>query len=214
MYRRAIVKPSRGYRHTLSEMRRLVDSGRRSPSVVARARELTRHLEDRDVGAEVHTVHDFVRDNVRYTNDPWGVETLTDPRDMLREVDMAGRASEDCDSHVVLEASLLESLGHPTRFQVAAMDPGRPGDPSHVYLETRVAGEWVPLDPIIKNRDAGWIAPAIAGRYGSTLGQDDDDVLEEVGEEIGKFGNALHYMIGIGLAWLGWKYVLRPLTGR
>lgn len=208
MYRNAEVRPSRGYRHTLAHMRRLVDTGRRSPSVVARARDVTRHLQDRDIGGEVHAVHDFVRDNVRYTQDPWGVETLTDPRDMLREVDQVGRASEDCDSHVVLEAAMLEALGHPTRFATAAMDPSRPGDPSHVYLETRVGGEWVPLDPIVKNQDAGWIAPALAGRYGPLEG-DDESIPEQIGESVGEFAQALKWILGIGVGWWVFKKLRR-----
>jgi len=212
MYTRAEIKPNDGYRHTLSEMRRLVDAGRRSPMVVARARDLTRNIPDRNSGAEVHAIHDFVRDNVRYTRDPWGVEALTDPADMLREVDLAGRASEDCDSHVVLEASLLEALGHPTRFTVAAMDPGRPGDPSHVYLETRVGGEWVPLDPIVKDQSAGWITPELAGRYPSTgMGA---DPVKEIGEELGKLDTAISWIIGIGVVWFAWKHVIGPILRR
>lgn len=208
MYTRATLVPSSGYRHTLHAMRRLVDAGRRTPSVVSRARDLTRHLPDHDSGAEIRAVHTFVRDRVRYTNDPWGVETLTDPRDMLREIDLAGRASEDCDSHVVLEASLLEALGHPTRFQVAALDPTRPGDPSHVYLEVRSGGTWVPLDPIVKDKPAGWIAPELAGRYGM------GGVTEEIAAETDAFLRTVRWMIGFGLAWAAWKYVVRPFLRR
>ena len=212
MYGKGEVKPSGGYRHTLREMRRLVDTGRRSPAIVSRARDLTRNLPDRDGGAEVHAIHNFVRENVRYTRDPFGVETLTDPTDMLLEIDQAGRASEDCDSHVVLEASLLEALGHPTQFATAAMDRSRPGDPSHVYLETRIAGEWVPLDPIVKNQSAGWITPELAGRYGTTVGM--GDVVDDVKEEASAFTRGLKWAVRIAVLWGAWRYVVKPIIGR
>ena len=211
MYSRGEIKQSTGYQHTLDEMRRLVDTGRRSPSVVARARDLTRQVPDRNTAQEVRAIHAFVRDNVRYTNDPWGVETLTDPTDMLREVDLAGRASEDCDAHVVLEASLLEAIGTPTRFNVASMDATRPGDPSHVWLEARVGGEWVPLDPIVKDKPAGWIAPELAGLYPTTgMG----DFTDDISEKWESFKNATDWIVGLGLFYLTWRFIIGPIVRR
>ena len=235
MYQRADVRPSRGHHQTLSVMRRLVDTGRRSPSVIARARDLTRHLEDYNSAQEIHAVHRYVRDRVRFTRDPWDVETLTDPRDMLLEIDHAGRAAEDCDSTVVLEASLLEALGHPTQFAVAAMDPTR-SDPSHVWLEVRVDGEWVPLDPIAKNHEAGWIHDGLAGRYPTTTGGGAMDGLgfsttadpsfwasgagqattpaSSVAGEFQGIKTAAKWAVFGVVGWLAWKHIVRPITRR
>jgi len=56
----------------------------------------------------------------------------------------------------VLEAALLGALGHPTRFITIGYSPQAF---SHVYLEANVRGRWIPLDPIMADKPAGWQAP-------------------------------------------------------
>jgi hypothetical protein len=56
----------------------------------------------------------------------------------------------------VLEAALLGALGHPTRFVTIGYTPRAF---SHVFLEASVRGQWIPLDPIMADKPAGWQAP-------------------------------------------------------
>ena len=68
-----------------------------------------------------------MQDNVQYVRDVRGVETLATPIKTLET--MQG----DCDDQAVLLASLLESIGHPTRF--VAMAQTALGPFVHVFTE-------------------------------------------------------------------------------
>lgn len=126
-----------GTKYTLNLMRQLVRAGKKSPVIRQLAVELTRNLKQKDWMGEVNAVHKFVRDNIRYVRDIRGVETLHTVERIL------SNGAGDCDDKSVLAASLLESLGHPTRFLAIGF---RPGNYSHVFPETRVGDRWVSVE--------------------------------------------------------------------
>ena len=49
----------------------------------------------------------------------------------------------DCDDQSVLVASLLESIGHPTRFIAIGFGPA---NYQHVFAETKVGNKWLPVE--------------------------------------------------------------------
>jgi len=63
----------------------------------------------------------------------------------------------NCDDKAALLAALLGSVGIITRFKVLGVTKDRF---SHVYLQAQVAGQWMTLDPIMRQHPAGWEAPA------------------------------------------------------
>ena len=79
---------------------------------------------------QIKALHAWVRDNVKYVKDVRGVETLATPIKTLQT------RQGDCDDQSVLLASLLESIGHPTRF--VAIGASRQGPFQHVFAETRI----------------------------------------------------------------------------
>jgi predicted transglutaminase-like cysteine proteinase len=105
----------------------------------------------KDYLAEVIAIHRWVQATIRYTRDPVGQETVQTP-EHTAFVNQAG----DCDDFSVLEAALLGALGHPTRFVTIGYTPRAF---SHVFLEANVRGQWIPLDPIMADKPAGWQAP-------------------------------------------------------
>ncbi len=107
---------------------------------------------EKDYTAETVAIHNWVRDNIRYTRDVAGQETLSHPEELAFN-SLAG----DCDDKSMLEVALLGSVGIPTRFITIGLTPYCY---SHVYLEANPAGRWIPLDPIMKGKPAGWEAPA------------------------------------------------------
>lgn len=138
-----------GTRATLNFMREFVRNAVRNPDQIVRskAEQLVRHLPERDWIGQIHALHAFVRDSIRYLRDPVGVERVATPEDTL------DIGQGDCDDKATLLAALLESIGHPSRFVALAFD----GGPfSHVLVETRVgSSSWMPLETII-NRPPGW----------------------------------------------------------
>lgn len=135
-----------GTRQTLEIMRRLVLSGKKSPMVRQAAVALTQGLVQKDTYQEIIHLHAFVRDRIRYVRDIRGVETLhTAERVLLNK-------QGDCDDKSILLASLLESLGHSTRFVAIGF---RPNQYSHVYPEVFDRGEWLTLETT-EPVDVGW----------------------------------------------------------
>lgn len=124
-------------RTTLALMVKLAKAGRKSWPVRQCAESLVRGLQQKDWKNEIAAVHQFVRDNIRYTMDIRGTETVATPEQTME------RRLGDCDDKALLAASLLESIGHPTRFVAIGK---RPGVFDHVLVETRVGDRWIPVE--------------------------------------------------------------------
>ncbi len=124
---------------TLREMRRLVNEHKTDPVVLQRAVSAVYTVPQKDELAEVDAIFRFVRDSIRYVRDIVGVETLCSPDKTLE------RRVGDCDDQATLLATMLEAVGYPTRFVVAAYR--HPRELEHVYLQVFAAGEWIDADP-------------------------------------------------------------------
>lgn len=135
-----------GIVETLKAMRGLVREGKKALPVRVTAARLTQSCGQKDYGCEVQKLHAFVRDNIRYLQDITNVETLHSAEKVLEF------GAGDCDDKCILLASLLESIGHPTKFVAIGFQPGIF---SHVYLETKIGDTWIPLETT-ENVEAGW----------------------------------------------------------
>ena len=136
-----------GTRETLVLMRQLVQRYKKDSMIRDTALSLIQGLPQRDWTGEVRALFEYVRDRIRYARDVNRVETLQTPP-VTMEVE-AG----DCDDKSTLLASLLESVGHPSRF--VAVGYKAPGAYSHVYVESKIGENWVSLDPTA-DKPFGW----------------------------------------------------------
>lgn len=138
-----------GIKQTLHVMSRLCRKYKKDPGIVELACSLVRDLPQYDKAGEIRALHAFVRDNIRYTNDIRGVETVRTPRATLE------MGTGDCDDKSLLLAALLEAIGKATRFVAVGFGDGT--GLSHVLVEVRhgKSGRWVPLETI-KPVEAGW----------------------------------------------------------
>lgn len=127
----------RGTRATLRLMAKIAREGKKSLPVRLAAQQLTQHLSQKDFPGEVEALFGFVQNHIRYVRDIVGVETLQTPDKTLQ------LKSGDCDDKAVLLASLLCAIGHPARFHAIGF---RPGQYSHVFVDTRLGGGWVSLE--------------------------------------------------------------------
>jgi hypothetical protein len=141
------IPPDReGVEETLRIMRELVRKGKSNINVRLTALGLVGPFKQKDWSSEVRELHRFVRDNIRYVKDVRDVETLHTPEKILE----IGQG--DCDDKSVLLASMLESIGHPTRFIAISLMPGKF---CHVYVETRIRNVWIALETT-EPVEAGW----------------------------------------------------------
>lgn len=126
-----------GIKFTLKEMRRLVDAGKENPVIRQAALYLVRDLRQKDYNSEIERLFNYVKNNIRYVRDIHGVELLHTPENLLKI------KQGDCDDKSVLIASLLESIGHKTRFKVIGQ---KQNSFSHVYVEVFNKGKWIALE--------------------------------------------------------------------
>lgn len=140
----------RGIRQTLDAMRRMVRHYRIDPALRQAATSIVFLTPERDELSEVEALFTWVQQNVRYVRDVLEVETLMTPDKTL-----ASRLG-DCDDQSTLLATLLESVGYPTRFVAAGYTD--PANVDHVYLQAFVRGDWIDMDPT-EPQPMGWAPP-------------------------------------------------------
>lgn len=143
-----------GVYHTLRIMRSLTRANKANIRIREKALSLTEGLDQKDWPGEIKRLHKYVRDNIRYIRDVRGVETLAIPEITMQ----IGQG--DCDDKSLLLASLLESIGHPTRFVAVGFHPGKY---SHVYVETKLGKKWVGLETT-EPVEAGWQPKGVVNR--------------------------------------------------
>lgn len=139
---------------TLKIMREITKEGKKSLPVRSLAVSLTNAANQKDWFNEAKILHRFVRDKIRYVKDIRGVETVQTP-DVTLSI-----GAGDCDDKSVLLASLLESIGHPTRFVAIGF---KPDDFAHVYPETRIGTSWIPLETT-EPVEVGWSPKNVVSR--------------------------------------------------
>lgn len=126
-----------GVRVTLREMSKITQVYKKAPAIREMALSLVRDLPSKAWSMEVKRLHAFVRDNIRYTRDILGCETLQTPVQTLR----VGQG--DCDDKSMLLGSLLNAIFHPVRYVAIGFQPN---SYVHVFPETKIAGKWVALE--------------------------------------------------------------------
>lgn len=126
-----------GTKATLKIMSKIVKTYKRAPAVRELALKLTMGIPNQAFAQEAAELHSWVQRNIRYVKDVRGVETIQTPIQTLR------LRAGDCDDMAIILASLLEAIGHPTRF-VAVGFKGRGF--SHVLPQTRMGRRWVWLE--------------------------------------------------------------------
>jgi hypothetical protein len=135
-----------GVTQTINAIRGIVDDAVKDPQVNVTAIEMVRGVSDqfsRDQKAAA--LYAAVATRWFYVEDPVGPfgpkETLRPVRTLLKN--FAG----DCDDASVLIASLLGTIGIPSRVVTIAADPSAPDEFSHIYPEAGIApGVWVAMD--------------------------------------------------------------------
>lgn len=153
--------------------------GTRDPKVYALAREvLTRRCGDdwcvpeKDHKKEAEALFEEVRKRVRYTWDPTDYDAFQTPAKTL------ALQAGDCDDAVALLGALLRSVGHKVRTRIVQTKGQDTWN--HIYLLVHINGQWMPLDPTVK-QPPGWEVPA-----SMVVRKQDFDVVDGGGPQLDK----------------------------
>jgi len=146
----------RGVEQTIGVMRAMVDDYKTDPGIRQAAINVIYCAPPKIDIDEVSAVFLFVRDHVRYVRDIADVETISTPDRTLQT------RVGDCDDKSTLLATMLESIGYPTRFVVAGYT--QPGHVEHVYVQVWMSGDWVDADAT-EPHPLGWAPPNAMAVY-------------------------------------------------
>ncbi len=136
---KAIPSGQAGTRATLQIMSQLVRRYKKTLPMRELALSVVNRVNGhKNFSGEVRAVSDYVKNNIRYRKDVNGIETISTPIKTLEY-----RAG-DCDDQAVLVATLLEAIGHPTRFVAIKMK--HLGPFVHVYTETKIGPKWYSIE--------------------------------------------------------------------
>jgi hypothetical protein len=95
---------------------------------------------------EADTLALFVVNEVKYQNDPWELETIITPIEIMRRYKNGDPVFGDCDCKSTLLLALLTAVGIEAKFRAVATGKfGRKYD--HVHVVAKINGEWVSYDP-------------------------------------------------------------------
>ena len=122
------------------------------PYIISLTRDITHNIQEGDKFAEVEALFNWFKNNIRYINDVYKVETLIEPVDVLTIF-----KSGDCDDLTMTFASMLLSIGLPVQFVIIKTNPNEGW--KHVYLRTKVKGQWIPIDLSKRDGYIGWEYP-------------------------------------------------------
>jgi hypothetical protein len=145
-----------GVAQTIRAMRRLIDQGKKDPTVHETAARIIRgaNVPAFSWSGEVHAIYTWVLSNIRFTRDVYGKETLHAAPEILR------LGIGDCDDFTILLCSLLGTIGHKTRIlTIAKAEDERHF--SHVFPQVWLDGKWVTID---------------AARRGAAIGRNPENV--------------------------------------
>lgn len=140
-----------GTRRTAAHVARLIREGARDFYVRQKAIDilLASRVPAKDYVGEVNALFRWVQRHVRYTKDPFRIEVLHSARRLLE------LRAGDCDDMTILLGALIKAVGHPVRLVLTGPEATRPDLFSHIYLEARPRGRWIPLDATMPV-DMGW----------------------------------------------------------
>ncbi len=147
----SIPEGKAGVLATLDAMKLLVHEYKKSLVIRELALSLTLDNLQKAYFSEVKAIHAYVRDKIRYVKDIRGIETLHTPETLLQ------LGQGDCDDKSTLTATLLESIGHKTRFEAVGF---RPGAFSHVLVSVKLGDKWLPLETT-EPVGPGWYPPRV-----------------------------------------------------
>ncbi len=131
-----------GIELTVVRMRWLVRRALGRPLVLETARSLVYGSDSRLEAAE--RIRDYLGEHVHFVPDPLGTELLKSPRYMLREIQLSGHATGDCDDVAVLGAAFGGAVGLRARFVLLAFTERQPYE--HVFTELDTGRGWLELD--------------------------------------------------------------------
>ena len=136
--------------NTVDKIHQIIKSSAFNPYVRKYTEKIIADLAPNDKLGELQAIHDFVKYNVRYTKDPYGMEYIQTPPLLLRQIEMREQPAGDCDDMTTLSLSMMKSIGYPVATKITSYSPDRKF--SHIYGLVFVNNKWIPTDTTVRTK--------------------------------------------------------------
>lgn len=173
-----VVQINSGYAGTVETAQKMIEVIQASMGdqlVRMTAEELLVGTPAYDREGEIEAIYQYVRDKVRYTKDPAGLEYVQTPKHLIQMIMQRGQAYGDCDDKTVLGLAMLKNLGYEVAIRVAGYKT--PGVYTHVYGLVKVKHNWIVFDATPADEELGWEHPFVdvkdfpVSAYGRTINE-------------------------------------------
>lgn len=141
---RPIAEGTDGIRQILQHLRVMKEYYGSLPSIRNAALAIAGSLINNDQAGQIARLTEYVRRAMVYQADPWNSEFTQTPDVLLLQINRTGYARGDCDDHVLLFASLAESLGIYAEIVGVIVAPGTTWN--HVIVTAHPNDEPVDID--------------------------------------------------------------------
>ena len=146
-----------GIKQTLQRMRELVIQSDENRDIKQKAREIISGIPPNNQEAQVQAIFSWVRKNLEYVRDIYGVEELTRPDKIVHSVlNGLNIHSSDCDDFAMLLSSLLRAVGFRTRLEALAVNQPEGYDHARAAVYMDKLNKWWPLEGTKPNVAPGY----------------------------------------------------------
>ncbi len=136
-----------GIMETVELMQEIKDEYRHKPFIIELARQIIDSVKHNPRTDHAQEIYKWLDQRVGFVFDPHKMEQLQTPE----VTDHLGTG--DCDDYSIYAASLLESIGLPTKYRVVSYRPD--GKLSHIYPIVKIEGVWYAFD-VAGKQSLGW----------------------------------------------------------
>jgi transglutaminase-like putative cysteine protease len=134
-------------------MKEMVQKTDKDRIVKETASALIAKIQPQNLLMQVKVITGWVRRNLHYVRDIYGVEELTNPVSVLYNIRAKKNShSSDCDDYAMLLAALFRSVGFPTRLEALAVNNTQY---DHARVSVLIGDTWYPVEGT-KNTEVGY----------------------------------------------------------
>jgi transglutaminase-like putative cysteine protease len=130
------------------EMKRMSEEGAADLELQEIARNAVRENPIKDI-------YDWVKNNIKYTSDPYDIELFVHPSRLIREYKEGKNPQEDCDGISILTYAMLKAVGIKARI-VLLDTKGDEIDHATAQAWSENLQEWIFVDPSTSVYPFGW----------------------------------------------------------
>ena len=136
----------------------LIRDSKKIPAIREVAEDVIQNVTERNWLEEIKALFNYVKANIRYTQDIENVEMVKTPLKHITDIRDRGITYGDCDDATALLGALLVSVGYVVKVVIIKSEKNKENSFNHIYLYAQVphSNTWISLDATAKDKPFGF----------------------------------------------------------